>query len=150
MAEPQHDHAAHRRATPQATARAWMAVGVGTLLAAPFYLWALLDLFSGTVSLTRSESPSSTYTLQAQALIHGHLWVRPGSLGIEGFVVHGHTYTYFGLFPSLLRVPFLLLSPSIPLTAFTAPSFGKLTAPKAAQSWLKTLILAAVIPISGI
>lgn len=137
MAEHSAEHGDHRRPTSQATRRAWAAAGVGTLLAAPFYLWALLDLFSGTVSLTRSESPSSTYTLQAQALIHGHLWVRPGSLGIEGFVVHGHTYTYFGILPSLLRVPFLLVSPTIPLTAFTAPMM--------IAAWL--LLAAAVAPL---
>ena len=137
MAERGHDQAVHRREADQAVRRTWLATGVGTLLAAPFYLWALLDLFSGTVSLTRSESPSSTYTLQAQALIHGHLWVRPGSLGIEGFVVHGHTYTYFGILPSLLRVPFLLVSPSIPLTAFTAPMM--------IAAWL--LLAAAIAPL---
>ena len=111
----------HRRAAPTARRATWVATAVGTALAAPFYLWALLDLFSGSVSLTRSESPSSTYTLQAQAMIHGHLWVRPGSLGIEGFVVHGHTYSYFGILPSLLRIPILLVAPDITLTALTAP-----------------------------
>jgi pimeloyl-ACP methyl ester carboxylesterase len=99
----------HRRPALAARRATWVATAVGTALAAPFYLWALLDLFSGSVSLTRSESPSSTYTLQAQAMIHGHLWVRPGSLGIEGFVVHGHTYSYFGILPSLLRIPILLI-----------------------------------------
>ena len=137
MAEHNLDHAGHRRPPSQVLRRAWIATGLGTLLAAPFYLWALLDLFSGTVTMTRSETPSSTYTLQAQALLHGHLWVRPGSLGIEGFVVHGHTYTYFGILPSLLRVPFLAIWPKIPLTAFTAPMM--------IAAWL--LLAAAIAPL---
>ena len=137
MAELQHAQPAHRRATPPAGARTVIAVGIGTLLSAPFYLWALLNLFGGTFSLHRAESPSSTYTLQAQAMLHGHLWVRQGSLGIEGFVVHGHTFTYFGIFPSLLRMPFLLLSPSIPLTAFTVPMM--------IAAWL--VLAAAIAPL---
>ena len=37
----------------------------------------------------------------------GHLWVPPGSLGIEAFHVDGREYMYFGPFPALLRIPVL-------------------------------------------
>ena len=53
---------------------------------------------------------SNFYDLQARALLDGHLWVPDQSLGIEGFVVDGHTYMYFPPFPALLRVPVLLLT----------------------------------------
>jgi hypothetical protein len=47
---------------------------------------------------------------QANAIRDGHLWVPNGSLGIEGFVVNGHTYSYFGIFPALLRMPLQLVT----------------------------------------
>ena len=46
--------------------------------------------------------------------------VPKGSLGIEAFVHGGRDYTYFGLFPSLIRLPVL---------AFTHAYDGRLTAP---------------------
>ena len=81
----------------------------------------LFDLWSGGISLTRAVQPSKFYSFQAQAMLHGHLWVKPGSIGIEGFVVHHRTYTYFGIFPSLLRMPFLAVAPHLSASAFTAP-----------------------------
>ena len=49
--------------------------------------------------------PENFYDLQAQAMLDGHLYVPNGSLGIEAFVHGGRQYTYFGLFPSLIRLP---------------------------------------------
>ena len=40
----------------------------------------------------------------------GHLYVPWGALGLEAFVHDGHQYTYFGLFPSLIRIPILLVT----------------------------------------
>jgi hypothetical protein len=45
------------------------------------------------------------YDLQSRALLHLRLNVPAGSLGAEGFVVHGRTYEYFGPMPALLRLP---------------------------------------------
>ena len=50
------------------------------------------------------------FDLQGRAMFHGHLNVPAGSLGFEGFLVDGRTYTYFGVFPSILRMPVLLLT----------------------------------------
>lgn len=94
---------------------------VGALAALPGFLWVLTDLWRGGPSLIRSESPSAIYTLQAKAMLHGHLFVAPGSLGVEGFVHGGRTFTYFGIFPSVLRAPVLLVFPDVPGTAFTSP-----------------------------
>ena len=57
------------------------------------------------------------FTAQADAMLRGRLWVDAASLspgvstanGNECFWVDGHCYGYFGLTPSLLRVPLLLL-----------------------------------------
>ncbi len=49
----------------------------------------------------------SFYDAQAQALLDGHLDVDPARVTFEGFRVDGRTQIYFGIFPSLLRLPFL-------------------------------------------
>jgi len=58
----------------------------------------------------RQGFASNFFDLQAQAFMHGHLSVPDGSLGIEGFVVRGHTYMYFPPFPALLRIPVMLVT----------------------------------------
>jgi len=50
------------------------------------------------------------FELQAEAIREGRLWVPDGSLGIEGFVVDDRTYSYFGIFPALLRLPVQLVT----------------------------------------
>ncbi len=47
---------------------------------------------------------------QARALFHGR-WNMPlRPLGIEAFAIHGRYYTYFGLWPSIVRMPVLLVT----------------------------------------
>ena len=98
-----------------------VALCVGAAVAGVAFAAVLFDLWSGGISLTRAVQPSKFYSFQAQAMLHGHLWVRPGSIGIEGFVLDGRTYTYFGIFPSILRMPFLAVAPRLSPSAFTAP-----------------------------
>ena len=61
---------------------------------------------------------------------------RHGALGIEGFVHDGRTYTYFGLFPSIIRVPILLVTSSLD---------GRLTAPYMLLAWLLTGLFASLL-----
>ena len=53
------------------------------------------------------------YDVQARSLFHGHWSVPSSVVGPEGFVVKGHTYIYFGPFPTLIRMPFLLVTSSL-------------------------------------
>lgn len=53
---------------------------------------------------------SNFFDLQARAFLAGRLWVPDGSLGIEGFLVRGHTYMYFPPFPALARLPIFLVT----------------------------------------
>jgi hypothetical protein len=69
-------------------------------------------------------------------MFHGHLWLANGSLGIEGFVHGGHTYTYFGLFPSIIRMPILAVTGSLD---------GRLTAPCLLAAWLLTGLFATLL-----
>src|SRR5665213_4374878 len=64
----------------------WSAV-VGTIVASVPFLWILTNEWTGKYDLLRANAgPHSFYDLQAQSMIHGHLWVPNGSLGIEGFL----------------------------------------------------------------
>ena len=54
--------------------------------------------------------PDYFFTAQADALLRGRLWVEPISLmNFECWYVAGKCYGYFGLTPSILRIPILLV-----------------------------------------
>ncbi len=108
---------------------------VGVVL--PFRLWVGFVDWTGSFDLHRSVSAfSAFYDDQAESIKNGHLWVRNGSLGLEGFVHNGHTYTYFGLLPSLLRIPFLAVSVRF---------YGHLTAMSMLVSWIVTIVAVSVL-----
>jgi hypothetical protein len=108
-------------------------IGIG-VMAIPF-LWTLWDLWSGSVNPLRGVGPDRIYDLQAHAMFHGRLNVQTG-LGIEAFVHDGRQYTYFGIFPSLLRMPVLLL---------TSRFDGALTAPSLLLAWVATALFSSLM-----
>ncbi len=116
------------------------AVTIGGVVVAIPYLWVLTDLWNRSPSLLRTVNSSqwqeNFYDLQARAIFHGHLYVPKGSLGPEAFVHDGRQYTYFGLFPSLLRMPVLL---------FTHSLDGRLTAPSILLAWIVTGVLTSML-----
>ena len=120
--EPRFDAARSRH-------RFTVAVIVGLAVVSVPYLWILWDLWTGSADPFRLVSPANFYDLQARAMLAGHLYVPNGSLGIEAFVHNGRQYTYFGLFPSLLRMPVL---------AVTHQFDGRLTAPSMLLAWMVT------------
>ncbi len=105
---------------------AW-AVLIGIAVITVPYLWTLWDLWSGSIDPLRSVAPDNFYDIQARALFHGHLYIPNGSIGVEAFVYSGHAYTYFGVFPALLRMPVLLVTSSLD---------GRLTAPSILLAWI--------------
>ena len=48
-----------------------------------------------------------TFNSMLDHLLHGRFDVDPAVIGDEGFLRDGRTYTYFGIFPALLRLPLL-------------------------------------------
>ena len=92
-------------------------------------LWVLWDLWSGTVNPLRAVPYDNFYDLQARAMFHSRLDLPNGYMGIEAFIHDGRQYTYFGVFPSLLRMPILVL---------TNRFDGELTAPSILLAWLAT------------
>jgi hypothetical protein len=110
---------------------------VSVVLASLPYLWVLWDLWSGTINPLRAGPQNDPiYDVQARAIMHGHLWIPNGSISGEAFVSHGHQYTYFGIFPSLLRIPIFL---------FTHTLDGRLSALSILFAWLVTALFSALL-----
>ncbi len=114
-----------------------IAVSAGIVVAAVPYLWVLWDLWTGTVDTLRTAPVAGDfYDLQARSMMHGHLAVPTNSIGPEAFLHNGRQYTYFGLFPSLLRIPVFLLTSSLD---------GRLTAPSILLAWSVTALFSALL-----
>jgi hypothetical protein len=78
----------------------------GAALSAVLYAW----IGGGGFPLaTRTGSREHYYTVAALALLHGRLYVPYKTLMFECFEVHHRCYGYFGLAPSLLRLPVAIL-----------------------------------------
>ena len=111
-------------------------LSAGVLSAVPY----LLVLWNLSISPFRTALPqgafSNFYDIQARALLHGHLSVAPGSLGIEGFVVRGRTFEYFPPGPALLRIPLFLVSHRFD---------GRLTAVSLLAAWIITTAVVALL-----
>ena len=81
---------------------------VGSVLALAGFA---LVLSAGSAAVLVSDQYGNFYDAQARALLAGHLDVPARALYFEGFRIHGKTYTYFGLWPAVLRMPVLQLFP---------------------------------------
>jgi hypothetical protein len=102
------------------------------------YLWVLWDLWTGTINPLRSNGVNDIpiYDAQARAIMHGHLWVANGSISFEAWIHGGHQYTYFGIFPSLIRIPIFL---------FTSSLDGRLTPLSMFAAWVVTALFSSLL-----
>lgn len=53
------------------------------------------------------------YDAYARSILHGHFDVPRSAIGAEAFTFEGRTYGYFGIAPALLRIPLVLIFPSM-------------------------------------
>jgi hypothetical protein len=113
----------------------WAALIAIVLTAVPF-IWILWSDWGPPAPLRLSNYQDNFYDLQTRAMFQGHLHLAAGALGLEGFVHDGRTYTYFGLFPSIIRMPILLVTNSLD---------GRLTAPFILLAWLLTGFFSALL-----
>jgi hypothetical protein len=113
-----------------------LAVSVALTIVTIPYLWILWDLWSSSANPLRQLSPDNFYDIQARAMLAGHLYLPNGSIGIEAFNHNGHQYTYFGIFPSLIRLPILIVTHSFD---------GRLTAPSLLLAWFVTGIFSSLL-----
>jgi hypothetical protein len=136
LTEPELDFAPEITAPDVSRRRFIVAVVVGTAVTLPLFLWLLWGLWSGSVNVLRAVPYAYFYDLQARGMFHGHLWLPNGKMGIEAFVHDGHDYTYFGLFPSIIRMPILLVTNRLD---------GQMTAPSLLLAWLLTSVASALM-----
>ncbi|MGH2717675.1 MAG: hypothetical protein ACRDJU_03710, partial [Actinomycetota bacterium] len=92
-------------------------VGFGVAAAVCFALWVWL-LRAGLL-IVDLRGRNHYYTAQAIAMLHGHLWIPRRILQDECFIVHHRCYGYYGLAPSILRLPVALLGPKVAYTNAT-------------------------------
>jgi len=115
-------------------------MAIAIVVAGVPYVWVLWDLWTSSINPLQSGAPDalsrSAYDVQARAIMGGHLTLPNGSIGPEAFVHGGHSYTYFGIFPSLLRIPLFL---------FTHALDGRLTAISMLGAWLVTALFSALL-----
>ncbi len=100
---------------------------VGVAVAAVPFLWILWGTWESPSFLRKLAYESNFYDIQTRALFHGTLAIPKDSIGVEAFVHNGQSYTYFGLFPSILRMPILAATNSLD---------GRLTTPSILVAWL--------------
>ena len=127
-----------RHRSPADLSRRQFTIGVvvGCVIVLPPLLWVLWDLWSGSLNPLRSVPYDDFYDLQARAMFHGHLYLPNGRMGIEAFVHNGRQYTYFGIFPSLIRMPILLV---------TSRLDGEMTAPSILVAWMLTALFSSLM-----
>jgi hypothetical protein len=113
-----------------------IAVITGIVIMAVPYIWILWGPWESPNPIRKTVFEDNFYDLQARAIFHGHLWLANGAIGIEAFVHGGHQYTYFGLFPSIIRMPILAVTSSLD---------GKLTAPFMLLAWLVTALFVTLL-----
>lgn len=75
---------------------------IGTVLSSVVYMFIARGGFPDAAQV---GSRGHYYTEGALSILHGHLYVPPKSLGNECFMLGGHCFGYFGITPSLLRLP---------------------------------------------
>jgi len=100
------------------------------------FVWILWSDWGPPTPLRQTIYENNFFDLQARAIFHGHLALQNGALGIEGFIHDGRTYTYFGLFPSIIRMPILLVTSSLD---------AKLTPSSILFAWLLTGLFASLL-----
>ncbi len=113
----------------------WASLIAIALTAVPF-IWILWSDWGPATPFRQSIFENNYFDLQARSIFHGHLSLPNGILGIEGFVHDGRTYTYFGLFPSIIRMPILLVTSSLD---------GRLTPSSMLLAWVLTGLFVSLL-----
>jgi hypothetical protein len=84
-----------------------LASAVGGVSATAVFAWVVLV---GRADLLARESFGDFYEAQARSLLEGHWDVPSKVVSFERFAIGGKYYMYFGPWPSLLRMPFVLFT----------------------------------------
>src|SRR6185437_445014 len=96
------DHASPRAADDTGAMALW-------LLPLAIGYYALLLTAFGSVGLFAPVTYGLNFNSMLMHLLRGRFDVDPAAIGYEGFLRNGAVYSYFGVFPALLRAPLLPL-----------------------------------------
>lgn len=80
---------------------------VSVVFAVYMFGWSTRWTFDPT--LVTNYAPGRFFTEQANSMLNGYFWVPESSLPIECFTINGECVGYFGVFPSIIRVPLVLI-----------------------------------------
>lgn len=81
---------------------------LGLIAGGTIFWWMLTH--NGTEIVPAKSFAGSFFDIQGRAILDRRLDVPADSLGIEGFVVDGRTYAYFGPVPAIIRLPVLAVT----------------------------------------
>jgi hypothetical protein len=82
---------------------------VGAALATAVFTWMVSI---GQLDFFQSHVLDNIYDAQAHSLLAGHWDIPRDKLGFEAFVIGDKTYTYLGIWPTILRLPVAALTHS--------------------------------------
>jgi hypothetical protein len=75
----------------------------------PALVWYVALFTDFQFDMTRPVPLGQVYSDMLRRLLHFDPTISPAVIGYEAFTHDGHTYTYFGVLPTLLRLPALLI-----------------------------------------
>jgi hypothetical protein len=91
--------------------RFFVACAMGGVAAFLIFTWLLVE---GSLGSFFDRVPlSNFYDAQAHSWLDGRWDIPRAELSLEPFIIDGKAYTYFGPWPSLLRVPFAIFTDSL-------------------------------------
>lgn len=73
------------------------------------YIFGFATKWTFNPFATATYYPGRYFTAQADALLHGRLWVQPSDNPWECFFRSGHCYGYYGVVPSIFRLPLVVI-----------------------------------------
>lgn len=126
---------------------AWAAL-LGSLIALGLFVALLAG--PGPDLLDDNGLLGSFYDVQAQALLDGHLYVEPEEVSFEGFRIDGRTHIYFGMVPTLLRLPVLALTDGLDGRLTQLSMLLAFCVLLASSAWLHWLVRQRVRPDAAV
>ncbi|MEY3290753.1 MAG: hypothetical protein RLY19_844 [Actinomycetota bacterium] len=76
------------------------------------YIYGWVTRWTFDPATTSTQLSNSYFTEQARSILQGHLWINPQAHPWECFYVGEKCYGYFGIAPSLFRIPLVIVGGS--------------------------------------
>jgi hypothetical protein len=140
----------------------WLGLRLAIVLSLVSLLWSAALITDFSFQLMGPDKFGLVFNDLARRLMRGDMTINPDLITYEAFVHDGRTYTYFGIFPAILRIPLVLAGagayPMARISCITALWIVSFTTIRMTQAVLdsdppsrtfRPLAATAVIGISG-